>query len=62
MVLSCNIIIIIIACGPYWSTGRLQELSRHRDPEPASQVVTAGVTRPLWFGLKRVIITYFVEG
>ena len=31
------IIIIIIAFGPYRSTGCLQELSRHPDPGPASQ-------------------------
>ena len=29
-------IIIIIAFGPYWNTGHLQELSRHPDPELAS--------------------------
>ena len=27
------------AFGSYWSIGRLQELSRHSDPGPASQVV-----------------------
>ena len=33
------IIIIVIAFGPYWSIGCLQELSRHPYPWPASQVV-----------------------
>ena len=32
-------IIIIIAFGPFWSIGHLQELSRRPDPGPASQVV-----------------------
>ena len=40
------IIIIIIAFGRYWSTGRLQEFSRHPNPGPASQVVPS-ITRPV---------------
>ena len=31
---------IIVAFGPYLSISHLQELSRHPDPRPASQVVT----------------------
>ena len=34
-----KIIIIIITFCPYWSIDHLQELSRHPDPGPASQVV-----------------------
>ena len=33
------IIIIIIAFGPYWSIGCLQELYRHPHPGPVSQVI-----------------------
>ena len=35
----CFAFSIIIAFGPYWSIGCLQELSRHPDPGPASQGV-----------------------
>ena len=34
-----NYVQISNAFGPYWSIGRLQELSRHPDPGPVSQVV-----------------------
>ena len=35
-----TIIITIMTFGPHWSIGRIQELFRHPDPWPASQVVT----------------------
>ena len=33
---------IIIAFDPKWSTGRLQDLTRHTDAEPTSKVVPWG--------------------
>ena len=37
------IIIIIIVFGPYWSIGRLQQLSSHPDPGPAGSWVSRQV-------------------
>ena len=34
-----RLVVIISPFGPYWSIGHLQELSRHPNPGPTSQVV-----------------------
>ena len=47
------LIIIIIAFGPYWSIGCLQELSRNPDPRQPLKLST-GVTHPLYFSLQIV--------
>ena len=51
--MAMHVIIIIIAFGSCWCIARLQELSRHPDPGPASQAALrmgSGVTHPLCFG------------
>ena len=51
-----TVITIIIAIVSYWSTGCLQELSKHPVPEPASQAVSSynktSLFQPLDLGAK----------